>query len=264
MNVRLDVLGVDYLCTRRKFLGFNLVARNLKVKYRNSWAGMVWTLVIPGATAAVYYIVFKFVMRVQMEHYIAFLMAGLLPWTFYSSTILNGMESIVGNRTLINKVPVPPQIFPLTESITGLINLVIGLPFVIGLAIYLQVPLSTSLLTLPPLILALFLQSYAMAIITGICFVYLRDLRHVIGIVMQTWFYATPILYRSDMLPQGYEWVLSANPLGHLMMGFHAAFNLDAPLQRVQIGIIVGWTLLLCLVSIVLLRTVRSRMVEDL
>lgn len=264
MTLRFRPLGIDIFCLERKFLAFNLIRRNLKIKYRHSIGGMLWTLLIPAASAVVYFAVFKFVMRVQHEHYLTLLMAGLLPWTFFQTSVMNGLESIVGNRPLINKVPVPPQVFPLTETVTGFINFTLGLPIVAVLALASGLGLNWSLLTLIPLLGLLLIQAYSLSLLTGLAFVYLRDLKHALGIVLHTWFYATPIIYTQDMMPEKMRTLVALNPVGVIFQGIQAAWGLAAPLTTQHWMIAFTWTLVVFLGSVLLLKREGVDLVEDL
>src|SRR6202035_5870261 len=127
--------GIDIFCVSKKFLVFNLVGRNLKVKYRRSVLGVLWTLLSPLATVMIFYFVFKVILKVQIPHYMAFLVSGVLPWSFFSQTINEGMDSIVGNAGIAAKVPVPIQIFPLVGAITNFITLFLALPVILGISI---------------------------------------------------------------------------------------------------------------------------------
>src|SRR5689334_7103760 len=99
-------LGVDLFCLGKKFLVFNLVSRNLKLKYRRSVLGVFWTLLSPIAMGMVYYFIFKVILKVQMPYYLAFILSGVLPWTFFNQTILEGLESVVGSWSIVTKVPI--------------------------------------------------------------------------------------------------------------------------------------------------------------
>ena len=92
----------EVFCLHRKFLLFNLIKRNLKLKYRQSYLGIFWTVLAPALNAGVYFVVFSFVMRVQLPHYLVFMFSGLLAWVFFSISLAHGMESIVNNYSLIS------------------------------------------------------------------------------------------------------------------------------------------------------------------
>ncbi len=217
----LQPFGLDPFCVGKKFLIFNLVSKNLKVKYRKSALGALWTLLVPIAMALVYYFVFKVILKVQLPHYLAFIVTGIFIWNFVAMTLLEGMESIVGNWGLLSKVPIPTQIFPYVGALTNLVNLAISFPILIAVSLLSGVPLGPSLILIPFLFINLFLITYSLSLTFAIVFVYLRDLRHIMGIIIQLWFYATPVIYNESMIPPKYTWILYLNPYSALIISFH-------------------------------------------
>ena len=236
-------LGIDLFCLGKKYLVYNLVSRNLKLKYRRSIFGIFWTLLTPIAMASVYYFVFKVVLQVQVPHYLAFILSGVLPWTFFAQTLSEGMESIAGNWGLISKVPVPVQVFPCICTLTNFFTLILSLPVLFFAAWISDAPVGWPLLFLPFFILALLLLTYTFALILGIAFVYLKDLRHILNITLQLWFYGTPILYNENMIPEKYQWILYANPLAGIFTGLHQIMIRGDWPSAEQIILVSGWCL---------------------
>lgn len=213
--------GIDIFCTGKKFLVYNLVGRNLKIKYRRSVFGVLWTLLSPLSLVVIYYFVFKVVMKVQAPNYIAYLVSGLLPWAFFSQTVMEGLDSVSGDSGLISKIPVPIQIFPLVGTITNIITLTLAIPIMIGVSLGSQITLGPSLILLPLLLGFLALICYSVSIFFGVASVFFHDLKHITGLFMQMWFYGTPVLYRSDMIPEQFRWIIYANPLGSIFVSIH-------------------------------------------
>lgn len=215
---------MDLLCLDRKYLVYNLVLRNIKLRYRKSFFGVFWTVLIPASNALVYYFVFQFVMRVQIDNYLMFVLAGLIPWTFFSQTVFTGMESLVSNHSILNKVPVPPYAFPMAEALTATLNLLAAIPvlLVVGFLTGVAWQWGWSLLLLPLLIFLLGSIAYGLGLILSYAYVYLRDLRHLLTILLQIWFYLTPILYQPSMIPEKFRFVLYLNPVALIFEGFHA------------------------------------------
>ncbi len=211
----------DYFCLNKKYLVYNLVTRNLKVKYRRSILGVFWSLLSPIALAMVNYFVIRLVMKVQLPNYMAFVMSGIFFWAFFSQNLNEGLECVVNNWELLSKVPVPFQIFPYVGCITNLVSLAFALPIVLAVSFFTGVELGSSLIALPYLTLILFLMSYSITLLASVAFVYLRDLKHIISILLQLWFYATPVIYDESMVPEKYRWVLAMNPLQGVFSGFH-------------------------------------------
>ncbi len=209
---------------QNKFLIYNILSRNLKLKYRKSYLGFLWTVLVPGANAAVYYFVFNQVMRVHIQNHILFLLSGLLPWTFFSGALLSCMEAILQNHNLLNKVPLSPHIFPLSEVLTAFINFLFSLPVLITFQIFMIGIQPFAILYLFFLSLLLFLQAFSIGLILSYVFVFFRDLRHMMGIIIQIWFYMTPIVYTQDMIPEKFKFVLLLNPVALIFDEIHQSF----------------------------------------
>jgi len=171
--------------------------------------------------AAIYYFVFKVILKLQIPHYPAFILAGVLPWAFFSQTLTEGMESISMHGNLISKIPVPVQVLPLVVCITNFVTLLLALPILVGVSWFTQVSIGLPIVALFGLCILLFFLAYGFSLILALAFIYLRDLRHILGIGLQLWFYATPVVYREEMIPAKYLWVLKLNPVGLIFVGFH-------------------------------------------
>lgn len=254
----------DYFCLHRKFLISNLISRNLKVKYRKSWLGMFWTILIPAGSALIYYVVFQQILNVKIDNYLLFIISGLIPWTFFASTVVSGMEVIVGNYSLLNKVPLPPQSLVVAESLTHYLNLVLSLPVLILVYFASGLPVDLSVLQYPILLLCLYVIAFPIALILGISFVYFRDLRHLVQLVVQFWFYLTPVMYSVKMIPEKYLIALFLNPVGLLFAGFHMSVVDHTFLDLNQIGTILFWILILNFIAIMMLRKLRYKIIEIL
>lgn len=260
----LKPFGIDLFCLGKKFLVFNLVSRNLKIKYRRSILGILWTLFSPLAQAAVLYFVFKVVMQVQVPHYLAFILSGMLPWAFFSQTLGEGTEAIVGSISLITKVPVPIQVFPYVGAMTNLVTLFLAAPIMVGASLVSGVTLGPSVLMTFPYFALLFLMAYGFSLILSVGFVYLRDLKHLIGIILQIWFYGTPVVYQSSMIPAKYHWILYANPLGTAFAGFQRIFGQGLWPSRLETGVFALWTFGILLCAARLYRHFSTQVAENL
>lgn len=191
----------EYFCLHRKFLLLNLVTRSIKLKYRKSYLGLFWTILAPAFSALIYFFVFKFVMKVQVPNYLTFLLSGIMAWGFYATALSSGLESIVGNYGLVSKVPIPLNVFALNESLTLFINFILSQPVLILAMAITGAPFTWSLLYLPILYIMLFIQAYSLSLILSFMFVYFRDLRHLLSLILQMLFYMTPVVYSQDMIP---------------------------------------------------------------
>ncbi len=254
----------EYLCLRRKFLLYNLIARNLKIRYRHSLLGMIWTVLIPAATAAIFYVIFDYIFKVQIHDYLLFLLSGLIPWTFFSTAVPLGTEGLVNSYSLLNKVPLPAHSLLMAEALTHLINFAFSIPVLIAAMVIFHVKPTLATIQYPVLMVFLFFITYAFCLIFGMAYVYFRDLKHIIALVLQLWVYGTPIMYSVKMIPKRFHFVLWLNPVGYIFAGFHDSL-LDARwLSLNSWAVIFAWTLGLILLSKFMLDWLRDSIVEML
>jgi lipopolysaccharide transport system permease protein len=192
------------------------VSRDLKVRYKRSVLGMGWTLLNPLLQMVVYTLVFSTIMRVGVPGFPVFLLSGLLPWTLLSVSIMGSAHCLLNNQGLIRKVAVPQLVYPLAIVASKLVDLLLSLvPFTV-MAIALGRPPNASWLYLLPALVLVTTLSVGMSLLFSSLTVFYRDMRHLLDIFMQVWFYLTPVLYPLEFLEKvPYPWmrtVLLANP----------------------------------------------------
>ncbi len=174
----------------------NLVRKELKVKYKNSILGFVWSLLNPALQIVVFSFVFGVLFKTGMPMFAIFMICGLLPWTFYTNAVSGGTGSVVGNSQLVNKVWFPREILPLASVGAAMVHWFLqSIVLVIALLVVQNSPDFAYLWLLVPAILVLVTFSSAMGIMLGAVNVYLRDTQHLLELVLLAWFWATPIVW---------------------------------------------------------------------
>ena len=211
----------EFFCLNKKFLVYNMVSRNLKVKYRRSALGFLWTLAMPLSQALVYYFVFKYIFKSRTDYYVAYVLMGILPWGFVAQTLTEASESLIFNSGILTKIPTPIQIFPLVTNVTNMVTLLLGLPVVILFAGITGAPMGLSLVLIPLLLFFLFVISYSLTLFLSVQSVYYRDLKPALAMIVQLLFYATPVIYDLSMLPESFHWILWVNPFGSAFICLH-------------------------------------------
>jgi ABC-type polysaccharide/polyol phosphate export permease len=193
-----------------------LVQRDLKVRYKRSVLGMGWTLLNPLLQMVVYTLVFSTIMRVGVPRFPLFLLAGLLPWTLISVSIVGSAHSLLANQGLIRKVSVPQMVYPLAVVASKLVDLVLSLLPLAVIAIVLGSPPTLAWIFVVPAVVLATAFSAGLALLFSSLTVFYRDMRHLIDILIQVWFYLTPVLYPASYLEKlpypSLRWVLAANP----------------------------------------------------
>ena len=201
-----------------------LVRTNFKLRYNNSLLGFIWVLLKPLLTYVVLYIVFSQFKGGWVENYQMYLLLGIIIYTFVNEGIVFGMNGILGTAHIILKVNFPREIALGASLIMAVINLVINL-FILSIFILFNPvsPTVLSFLYFIAIIVILFSLIYGMSFFTSIILVRLRDLQHITELIMQLLFYATPIFYPLDSLPQVVQKVVSLNPLTILIQAARKA-----------------------------------------
>lgn len=254
----------EFFCFHRKYLIYNLVGRNLKMRYRKSLFGMLWTILIPAGSAAVYYFVFSYILKVNVEHHLLFIICGLIPWTFFSNSVIVGTESLVSHAALLKKVPMPPQSPAFSDTVTGFINLLFSFPVILFMMIISGADFTWALIQVPILLIILFLITYPLSLMLGVIFVYFRDVRHLMTLALQLWFYLTPIMYTTEMIPEKFRIALYLNPISLVFAGISQSIAQGQWLTSLEWGVIFAWTGTVFFLSKFLFEHSRSSIVEML
>lgn len=201
-----------------RMLIYNLVLRDLKSRYRNSVLGFVWSLLNPLAMMIVFTIVFSVLMpNNQIENYPIFLLCGLLPWNFFTATIMTGTNSIVANGNLVKKVFFPREVLPLATVLANLVNFLLALVVLFAVLLIFRMPWSPWLFLLPVVILIQTAFSLGIVFLLSTMQVYYRDTLIVLDVVLLAWFFLTPVFYSTNILPVTYTVAGVELPVSRLM-----------------------------------------------
>ena len=182
----------------------NLIARDLKVRYKNSVLGIAWSWLNPLLMMMVFTIVFTVINRAppNIAHYPLFVLSGILPWNFFSASVVGATASIVGGSYLIKKVYFPREVLPLVAVLSNMINFVIALPVFFGMALAFGVRLTPWALFMPVVLLVQVIFSVGIGLILATLNVYYRDTQIIMEVVMLAWFFVTPILWDARTIPE--------------------------------------------------------------
>jgi len=211
----------------------NLVVTELKLRYRRSTLGMLWTMLNPLGMMLILTVVFSTVMRFNTKDYAILLLSGLLPWIYLSQCIGNSLMSIVSKGGLLRKVYIPKVVIPLSVVLAGLINFLLSFVPLIAIMIVLGHPMRPALLFVPVAIVILVLFAAGLSLIFSCLNVFFRDFTHMTDVMLQAWFYLSPILYKIDMLPEKYRALFAWNPLYFIIDCFRAPiFDGELPSLR--------------------------------
>src|SRR6266849_7525868 len=183
---------------RYRMLIQSLVGRELKARYRGSILGFFWSFVNPLLLLLTYGIVFTYMLPVprppEVEPYFLYLFCGILPWTWFNASVLEGSGVLIAGGSLIKKVMFPAEVLPVVTVLTNMVQFLLGLP-ILFLFLVLRIGVSPAALLLPlPLFVQLVL-TLGLALCVSALTVHFRDIQNILSHVLHLWFFATPVLY---------------------------------------------------------------------
>lgn len=208
---------------RHRELIWALALKELKIRYKRSVLGFLWALLNPMLLMLVLTVVFSTIMGGTTQHYAIFLLSLLLPWTFFSQSLSYAVESIVGNGDLIKKVAVSKLVFPVAAVISNMINLLLSFIPLILIVLALRHPIRATWLYLPVPLIALTLFTLGATFFFATANVYYRDVAHILQVLLNIWFYITPIIFAIDFYPARFRWLFRLNPVIYAIDGFRQA-----------------------------------------
>ena len=236
---------------------WNLVRKDVKVKYKSSVLGVAWSLLNPIMYLAVFSLVFTVVLRNNIPHFPVYLLSGLLAWNLFSTSLSFSSRSVVDNANLVNKVYFPREVLPLSSMGTALFEFGLQALVLAGFMLLFRYHFwGMNLLLFPLALVALLLFAAALTMWVSALNVRYRDTQHLVQLALLLWFWFTPVVYSSGFLAERlanrevfgislYHLIL-ANPMADIVIGFQRAFyRVVSPSgpggQPVLLPVSMGW-----------------------
>ncbi|MGK9252811.1 ABC transporter permease [Paenibacillus humicus] len=242
----------------------SLVLTDLRTRYKGSYLGFFWTLLNPLLMLLVYSIVFKYIVRIQMDHYTTFLFVGLMTWTLLAQSLNSGSGSIIRNAGLVKKIYFPKEILPLSVVLGGIINYLFSLVILFPMVYLSGLKLGLPLLMFPIVLIGYSLFVLALTMLVSAFNVYMRDLEHIVGIIVMAWFYLTPIVFTSDMIPKDLHFVFQLNPMKIIVESFHDIFFYNKFPDLSALGIFYVFSIALLIISFAVFRKLSRNFAEEI
>lgn len=197
------------------FLGTlrTLVGRELRVRYKGSFFGILWSVLSPLGTVVVLQFVFTKIIALGVPHFAAYIYSGLLPWVWFSAAVQTGATALTDNRDLVRTPFFTRPLLPVVIMCTNFLLYLFALPVLIALIVYEGLPLNSSLVVLPAIWLVLGVLTLAVTVFIAAIGVLVRDIQHLLGVLITFWFYLTPIFYDIKELPPDVMRWLALNPM---------------------------------------------------
>jgi len=240
-----------------------LVLRDIKVRYKQTALGVLWVLIRPLSTMVLFTLIFGRLARIPSDGYpyAVFVFAALIPWTFFAGAVGASGNSLVGSAGLINKIYFPRLIIPVAAVGSGLVDLAISATFLLAVMPLLGASWSPNLLGAPVLLVAVLLIAIGVGSLFSALTVAYRDFGSILGYVLQIWMYATPVIYPSSLIPEGWRWVLHANPMAALIEGFRSAV-LGKPFDLPALGVSFAMAAVIFVVGVAYFEKIERRFAD--
>jgi lipopolysaccharide transport system permease protein len=220
---RLGWRNVSDLWAYRELLYF-LTLRDIKVRYKQTVMGVAWVVIQPLVMMLIFAVFFGLLgVPTDGMPQLLFFYCALLPWTFFSGSVTYSSVSLVSNSNLITKVYFPRVLIPAATVAAGLVDLAVASVILVGLMAYYRFALTWGILMLPVLVLMTVLLALGLGTWLSALTVKYRDVRHVLPFVMQVWFFITPVIYPTSVVPSKWRWVLYLNPMAGIVEGIRAS-----------------------------------------
>lgn len=254
------------------YRGFILgsVKREFQSKYRNSLLGAAWTVLNPLAMIVVYTVVFSRVMHARLPGvdntfaYSIHLCAGVLPWGMFVEIVSRAQNAFIDNANLIKKLNFPRLCLPVIVVINALVNFVIVFAlFTVFVLITGNFP-GVTYLAIVPLLIVLTMFGIGLGITLGVLNVFFRDVGQFFGIVLNFWFWLTPIVYSADILPKIAQTGMKFNPMAALIEAFQMVMLQGLWPQWPQLWFVTALGVGFCLIGFSLFRKHVGEMVDEL
>jgi homopolymeric O-antigen transport system permease protein len=259
---------------RYRVLIQSLVSRELKARYRGSVLGFFWSFFNPLLLLTVYTIVFNYILpntNSKTQPYALFLFTGLLPWTWFSSSLLECSNVIVSGGNLIKKIIFPAEVLPTVSVLANLVHFLLGLPILLIFIFLYKVHLTWYALYFPFIILIQLILTLGFGYLISSLSVHFRDIRDILSNLITLWFFCTPIIYPMNLalfdsphaLTRFFKWIIYLNPMSHLAEAYHKVIFYGIDPQPSHLAILLGASLVVFLFGYFVFDRLRDTFAEE-
>ena len=232
-----------------KSLMYELITRDLKIKYRKSFLGYLWSLLNPLLMMVIMTVVFSTFFKSNIENFPLYLICGQTMWTFFNESTTVSMNAVIENGSLIKKVYIPKFIFPVSKVFSSFVTMGFNLVAIVIVMIFTQSHFYvTALLFIYPLI-CLLIFSMGVGMFLSSLSVYFRDMLHLYSVLTLGWMYATPIFYPIEIVPESVRFVLQLNPIYHYITFFRQVVIYGQIPAGIEWAICIGFSVIAIIIG---------------
>lgn len=242
------------------------VKKDIGGKYKHSFLGVLWSFINPLLQILVYALIFPLVMKNggSYKDYTVFMVCGLIPWAYFTTVINRASFIMIENGNILKKVYFPRSILPLSLVTSETINFLVSCIIILAFIVIKGLGISKFILFFPLVLLIQYVLLLGIALIFSAVTVYMRDIQHFIGVVLQLLFYATPIVYSIDTIPENFRWILKWNPMTYIIEGYRAIFYNQTMPDLKSLGVLGIISIIILIVGYLLFNKLQKRFAEEL
>jgi lipopolysaccharide transport system permease protein len=226
ISARSKPMSIDWLeLWRARELFYFLMLRDVKVRYKQTVLGVLWAFIQPLATMLIFTLIFGQLARLPSEGapYAPFVLAGMLPWAFFSTVVTQASLSLLNQQALLTKVYMPRLLIPTSCTGSAAVDFSISLVLLFMLSYYYDIRFSVSVLAIPALMGICALAATGLGVGLAALSVVYRDFKYVTPFLIQCLFFLSPVVYPTSLVPDRWQWILSINPMVGVIDGFRSA-----------------------------------------
>lgn len=238
--------------------------RTVRARYKQSILGGLWAILPPAATVAVFAVIFTLFIPIDTNDlpYVIVAYTAMVPWAFFSSAVIDMVDSLTVNINLVSKIYFPREILPMAALLARLLDFGIALLLLLAMMVFYRLPVLTPSWFYLPLVLAVQLAlALGLGFTGGALNVFYRDIRHLFALGLQLWLYATPILYPVSVVPEQWRSLYFLNPMAGIIESYRAIF-LRAEAPPPQLGLSAVLALLIFLAGYWLFKRVEFQFAD--
>jgi len=253
---------IKELIQYREFLKSN-IKKEIRGKYKGSFLGVIWSFLNPLLSVLVYAIIFPYIMRMEMDNYLIYLITGVLPWTFFTIAINSAMISVLVNANIIKKVYFPRIILPIASVTSALINFLISCLIILVFVIFSGIGISINLIYLPIIIIVQYVMLLGITFILSAIDLYFRDIENIMLFCLNMLFYATPILYTPDIFPDKFSFIIKLNPMAYVINAYRDVFYYKTMPNLLDLGIVGVFSIILLVIGYMIFNKLQKGFAEE-
>ncbi|AWB46186.1 ABC transporter permease [Paenibacillus sp. CAA11] len=242
----------------------NFVSKEIKLKYKDSVLGFIWSFMNPLIMLFIYTFVFKHILKFQIENFELFLFAGLLAWNFFNISINTSANSLIYQGNLLKKVYFPREIIPLSIVLSNLLNYFIMSVIIVVATVIVEGGLSVYIYLYPLVLVTTVLFTTGISFIVSILTVKFRDISYLVDVILLFLFYLTPIVYSNELVPKEYASIINGNPITEMVNLHRAVFLPTVDLHWDQLSIFTCLSIIVFLIGYTMFKKGEMGIVEKL